>query len=138
MSSVPNGKTLGQVVSEAKEEIKDFAHTRIELLKTELRQNLKLLKVAALLTVIAAVLLSTAYLFLTVALVALVAAVFADNPYRWVYGFLAVGVSWAILGGIAGYFAKREFGLKGITPRRTIAVLRGDKLWIQSEAKNPL
>lgn len=135
MSSLPNGKTLAQVVSDARDEIRDFAQTRFELLKTELSQKAKLLKIAALLAVIAAALLSTAYLLFTVALVALIAAVFPDNPFRWVFAVLAIGVSWAVLGGIAAYFAKREFALKGITPRRTIAVLKSDKLWIESEAK---
>lgn len=138
MNSAANGKTLAQVISDAKDELKDFLSTRFELLKTELTQKFNLLKMAAVLGVIAAVLLATAYFLLTVALVALVAAALADNPYHWVFGFLAVGVLWGIVGGTAAYFAKREFVLKGITPRRTIDVLKGDKLWIQSEAKNPL
>ncbi|MCU1302988.1 MAG: hypothetical protein JWQ87_3272 [Candidatus Sulfotelmatobacter sp.] len=138
MSSAANGRTLAEVMSDAKEELTQFVQTRFELLKTELEQKFKLLKVAGLLAAVAAVLIATAYLFLTVALAAFVAATFADSPYRWVFGFLAVGVLWGLLGGIAGYFAKREFALKGIAPSRTIAVLKGDKLWIQSEAKNPL
>jgi len=136
MSSAATGRTLAQVVSDAKDEFKDFVQTRFDLLKTELEMKFKLLKVAAALAAVAAVLLGTAYFLLTIALVALVAAAFAENPYRWVFGFLAVGLLWAIVGGIAAYFAKREFAVKGITPRRTIAVLKGDKLWIQSEAKN--
>jgi uncharacterized membrane protein YqjE len=138
MSSVASGRTLAQVVSDAKHELADFLQTRFELLQTELSQKFKLLKVAGLLAGIAVVLLSTAYLLLTVALAALVAALLADSPYRWALGFLAVGMLWAITGGLAGYFAKREFALKGIVPARTIAVLKGDKLWIQSEAKSQL
>src|ERR1700692_1446856 len=135
MSSAPNGRTLAQVLSDAKQELQEFVQTRFQLLTTELEQKFKLLKVAAMLGAIAALLLSTTYLLFTLALAALVAATFADNPYRWVFGFLAVGSFWAILGAVAGYFAKREFALKEITPNRTIKVLKGDKIWIQSEAK---
>lgn len=138
MNNVSNGGTLADILTEIRDEIKDFTQTRFQLLTAELGQTFKLLKVAALLAGIALVLLGTAYIFITLGLAALVAASFAESPYRWVFGFLAVGILWAILGGIAGYFAKREFTLKGIAPNRTIAVLKGDKLWIQSEAKNQL
>ena len=136
MSSVPNGRTLAQVLSDAKQELQEFVQTRFQLLRTELEQKFKFLKVAVLLAAIAAVLLSTAYLLLTLALAALVATAFADSPYRWVFGFLSVGSFWAILGAVMGFFAKREFAVKGITPNRTISILKGDKIWIQSEARN--
>jgi uncharacterized membrane protein YqjE len=138
MNNVSNGRTLADILTEIRDEIKDFTQTRFQLLTAELGQTFKLLKVAALLAGIALVLLGTAYIFITLGLAALVAASFAESPYRWVFGFLAIGILWAILGGIAGYFATREFALKGIAPNRTIAVLKGDKLWIQSEAKNQL
>jgi hypothetical protein len=55
-----------------------------------------------------------------------------------VFGFVGVALLWAIIGGIAAYFAKREFALKGIVPKRTFEVLRGDKIWLQREAKDHL
>jgi uncharacterized membrane protein YqjE len=138
MHSVANGRTWGEVAANIKEEIRDFTQTRIQLFKTEFGQKLALLKVAAILAGVAILLLATAYLFFTVGLAALIAAVFFDHPYRWVFGFFGVAVLWAILGGIAAYFAKREFALKGIVPRRTLEVLKGDKIWLQSEAKENL
>jgi uncharacterized membrane protein YqjE len=135
MHSVANGRSLAQVVADIKEELKDFVQTRFQLFKAEFTEKLALLKIAALLAVVALVLLATAYLLLTVGLVAVIAAVFAGNPYRWVFGFVGVAVLWAILGGVAAYFAKREFALKGIVPRRTFEVLKGDKIWLQHEAR---
>src|SRR5438445_13612936 len=108
-NSLPNGRSLAEVVGDAKEEIKEFAQTRFQLLKTELQEKFALLKIAALLASVAAVFLVTAYLLVTLALAALVAASFPDNPYRWVFGFLGIGILWAIAGAAAGYFAKREF-----------------------------
>jgi uncharacterized membrane protein YqjE len=138
MHSVAKGRTLAEVVADMNEEIKEFAQTRIRLFKAERQQKLALLKGAALLTAVAIVFLASAYLLFTVGLVALIAALLADNPYRWVFGFFGVALLWAVVGGIAAYFAKREFALKGIMPTRTLEVLKGDKLWIQHEAKNQL
>jgi uncharacterized membrane protein YqjE len=138
MHSVANGRTLAEVVTDIKEELKDFAQTRIRLFKAEFQQKLTSLKGAVLLTAVAVLFLASAYLLFTVGLVALIAALLADNPYRWVFGFFGVGVLWAIIGGVAAYFAKREFSVKGIVPTRTIEVLKGDKIWIQHEAKSQL
>ena len=138
MHSASNGRTWADVAADIKAEIRDFTQTRIQLLRTEVGQKLALLKVAAILAGVALLLLSTAYLFFTIGVAALIAAVFFDHPYRWVYGFFGVVFLWTLLGGIAAYFAKREFALRGILPRRTIEVLRGDKIWLQSEAKDHL
>lgn len=138
MHSVANGRTLAEVVADMKVEIQEFAQTRIRLFKAEFQQKLALLKGAVLLTAVAVVFLASAYLLFTVGLVALIAALLADNPYRWVFGFFGVALLWAVVGGIAAYFAKREFKVKGIMPTRTLEVLKGDKIWIQHEAKNQL
>lgn len=134
MHSIPNGRSLAQVVTDIKEEFKDFVQTRIKLFKTETQQKLELLKVAVVLAGLAVVMLATAYALLVVGLVAVIAAIFANNPYRWVFGFFGVAILWAVIGGLAAYFAKREFALKGIVPRRTFEVLRNDKIWMQHEA----
>jgi uncharacterized membrane protein YqjE len=136
MNNISKGRTLTEVVATIKEEVIQLAETRIRLFKVESQQKIALLKIAALLGAIALVLLSTAYLLIALGLVAFVATALADSPYRWVFGFLAVAILSFILGGIAAYFAKREFALKGIVPRRTIEVLKGDKIWLQSEARN--
>lgn len=137
-STVSNGRSLAKVISTIKDEAREFASTRIQLLKAEIQQKLPLLKVAGLLAGIALMFLPIAFLLMTLALVALVATLLVANPYHWVLGFLAIGVLWAIVGGVAGYFAKRQFELWGILPRRTIEVLKGDKIWLQSEARDQL
>jgi len=137
-SDISNGRSLAAIVTEMKEELKDLVQTRIEMFRTELQEKLKTLKIAAPLAGLGALLLGTAYLLFTMALVGLVVAFFRDNPYRWFFAFAAVAVLWTLLGGIAAYFAKREFELKGLMPRKTIEVLKEDKLWIQAEAKNQL
>jgi uncharacterized membrane protein YqjE len=133
-----DGRNLAALLSQMKDGISDFLHTRLSLLQTELREKAKTLKTAALLALGGLLLLSTAYLLITLALVGLVVAAFSGSPYRWFFAFLAVGVLWTISGGIAAYFAKRELELRGLLPQRTIAVLKGDKVWVQTEVKNQI
>jgi uncharacterized membrane protein YqjE len=137
-SNANNGRSLSAILTEMKEELKEFAQTRIEMFRTELREKIKSLKVAVPLAALGALLLGTAYLMFTMAAVGLVVAFFRDNPYRWCFAFAAIAVLWILLGGIAAYFAKREFESKGFVPRKTIEMLKGDKLWIQAEAKNQI
>jgi len=137
-NDVNSGRSLAAIIAEIKDELKEFAQTRIEMFKAELQEKSKTLKIAAPLAVLGALLLGTAYLLFTLALVGLAVAFFPDNRYRWFFAFAIVAALWTFVGGIAAYFAKREFELKGLMPKKTIEVLKGDKIWIQMEVKNQL
>ena len=129
-----NGRTVGEVVAELKGEIKDFVQTRVQMLMNEVREKIRDSKSAAVYGGIGAVLLSTAYLLLNLALVGLVAVAFWGSPYAWFLAFLIVGVCWSILGGLMALLAMRKF--QGLAPKKTIEVLREDKVWLQREARN--
>jgi uncharacterized membrane protein YqjE len=131
-----NGRSVAQILTDMKAEFVEFVQTRITMLRAELQEKWKTAKVAIPLAILALVFLGTAYLLLTGALVGLVVAAFPQSAYRWFFAFIIVAVFWAILGAAAAYFAKREFELKSMMPKRTIEVLKGDKLWIQAEVKN--
>ena len=131
-------RNISAVLHEMKVEATQFVQTRIALLKAELQEKLPTLTTAAILTAAGALLLATAYLLLTLALVALAAIIFKDSDYRWVFAFLSVGLLWSLTGGVALFSAKREFAVKGLLPRRTLEVLKGDKIWLESEAKSQL
>lgn len=135
-TGVNNVRSIGATLAEMKLELLDFLDTRIELLKTEVREKLKILKAAAPLGALGALLLGTAYLLFTLALVSLVVVAFQDNPYRWFFAFLIVGSAWAVFGVIAVYFAKRKLETETLLPQRTIEVLKGDKIWIEAEVRN--
>jgi len=123
-------------MAEMKDELKDFVQLRIEMFKIELHEKSKTLKIAGPLAVFGIILLATAYLLFTLAVVGLVAAFLPDNRYRWFLAFAAVGVLWTLVGGVAAYFAKRELETKSLMPNKTIEILKEDKLWIQAEARN--
>ena len=133
---INNGRSVATVLADIKEEFKQFADTRIAILKTEVREKLKMLKLAAPLAAVGILLLTTAYLLFTLSVVGLVFAFLPDNAYRWCLALFVVAVLWSILGGVAAYFAKREFELKGLLPNKTIRILKDDTTWIQAEVKN--
>jgi uncharacterized membrane protein YqjE len=139
MNSVENNsRPFSAILSELKEETKEFVQTRIEMLKSELREKASRLKIAAPLAAFGLLLLATAYLLITLGIVAVVAVAFSNSEYQWVFAFLGVGMLWAVLGTVAAYFAKRELELKSMAPTRTIELLRQDKIWLQREAKNQI
>ena len=133
-----NGRTFGDILGQAKEELKEFVDTRITLLKSEMSERARMLKVAAPLATVGVLFLFTAFLLFSLALAGVVAAFFATNAFHWAIAFCAVAVLWTIIGGIAAYLAKREFKPKELMPKRTIGVLKEDKMWIQSEVKNQI
>jgi uncharacterized membrane protein YqjE len=128
-----NGRTVGEVVAELKEEIKDFVQTRVQMFMNEMREKIRDSKSAAVYGAVGAILLGTAYLLLNLALVGLVAVALWGSPYAWFLAFLIVGLCWSILGGLMAFLALRKF--QGLAPKKTIGVLREDKVWLQQEAR---
>ncbi len=128
------GPSLATVIAEIKNEIKDFVQTRVQMFKSELQEKTSAWKSGAMLATGAVVLLGTAYLLLTLALVGLLAVAFWGSVYHWFFGFLIVGLAWALIGGMLGYFALREFRAQGLAPKKTLEVLKEDKVWLESEA----
>ena len=135
---VYNGRNFTALLAEMKEELQDFVQTRVAMFKAELREKLEILKTAAPLGAAAILFLGTAYLLFTFALVGLIAAALSENPYRWFIAALCIAFLWTIVGGTAAYLAKRELEANGLMPKRTIEVLKGDKMWVQSEVKNQI
>jgi uncharacterized membrane protein YqjE len=137
-----NGKhherSLGEVLSEIRSEVIEFIDTRLQMLRTEMQEAAKTIKRAAPSMVAGLVLLGTAYILLTLALVALVAVAFWNNPYHWFFAFVIVGVVWAIAGSLAMFMAIRALKLHGLAPRKTLEVLKADKVWLQYEVGSRL
>lgn len=129
-----NGRSLAEVLAETRDEIKDFVQTRIQLLISELREKANNSKKAALLGGVAAVLGVTAFLLLTLAAVGLIAVAFWGSPYAFFWGFLIIGLFYGMMAGMLAIGATRQ--LKGFAPKKTIEVLKEDKIWLQSEARS--
>jgi Putative Actinobacterial Holin-X, holin superfamily III len=135
-STARQTRTLSAIASEIQEALKQFLNTRMQMMKSEIHESASALRVSLPLVLVAAGLFASALLLFSAAAVALAASAFAGNPYAWFYGFLIVGVAWAALGAVAGFFAYNEFRSKGMFPKRTVAVLKADKDWLESEVRS--
>jgi uncharacterized membrane protein YqjE len=133
--SPANGRTVSEILSDMKNELQEFAQTRIELFRKELRERAEVIKSAIPLAVAGALFLTTAFFLFSFALVGLLAAVFGSNPYRWFLAALIVGVVWAMGGGTAAFLAKQRFSKQSLMPQKTMQVLSGDKVWLQKETR---
>lgn len=105
------------------------------MLKREMEQRLKTIRHAAPLAGLGLLLVATAYLILTLAVVALFAVIFGDTPFKWFFALLSVGVLWGLFGGVCLYFTKLRLSRTRLVPEKTIAVLKEDKTWLQQEAR---
>ncbi|MBO0912662.1 MAG: phage holin family protein [Acidobacteria bacterium] len=130
-----HGRSLGDIIAEIRDQLKQLLLTRLEMLKAELHETLAGLRVAAPLILAVLAFLVTAFLLFSAAAVALVVSAFSGNPYAWFFGFAIVGVLWVIFGAVAAFFAYNEFRSKAGFPKRTVGVLKADKDWLGSEAR---
>ena len=131
-----NNKSIGQVVSELKNDARDFVSTRLQMLTQEMNDKVKVWKVAIPMLVVAGLLGVIALLVLTFALVAFLAGVFQPSPYAWCYGALIVTAFYVIAAFGLFYLGKRELTRTGVAPGRTLRVLKQDQIWIQNEARS--
>ena len=137
-ANIENGRNLAGVVAELKEESKEFVSTRLAMLRSEMNNKLSVWKTAAPMIVIGALLLATAWLLLTGAIVAAIYVAFEGNPWAAALALIIVCVAYAILGGIAVLFAIRSLRETGVAPTRTLRVLKDDQIWISNEARAQL
>jgi len=132
---VHNEKSIGTVISETKQEVKEFIQTRTAIFKAEITEKVRTWKYAVPMLLGALVLLLAAWIVLTFALVALLAGMFQPSPYAWLFGALIIGGAYLLLGLALGWFAYSELSATGVAPQRTLEVLKQDQVWIQNEAR---
>ncbi|HMC29346.1 MAG TPA: phage holin family protein [Candidatus Angelobacter sp.] len=128
-------KSLATLLAETREELKEFVTTRLGILKAEIDEKISTLKSVVPLLLIAAALLLAGWMALTFALIALLHGVFLPSPFAWLWGALIVGGAYLALAIAIGWFAYGEITSAGITPTRTLRVLKQDQVWLQNEAR---
>jgi hypothetical protein len=126
-------RSLGAIIAEIKDELKSSINTRVRMIKSEFQESFGSITIGLGLSLLCLGLLVIAALLFTAAVVAVVASAFPGRPYAWVLAFAIVGAVWSAFAAIAGAFALRQ--LRNIFPKRTIEVLKADKVWLQSEAR---
>ncbi|HEV3511879.1 MAG TPA: phage holin family protein [Candidatus Sulfotelmatobacter sp.] len=137
-SDIHNGRSLAAILGDMKDELQEFAHTRIELFRREVQEKISAVKAAIPGVLIGAAFLGTAFLLFSLALVSLIAVAFGDNSYKWFFALLIVGIFWSMIGALALFLAKQRVTREPMVPQKTITVLKDDKVWLQRETRNAL
>jgi hypothetical protein len=132
----PPEKPLAQVLSEFKDELKEFAATRIEMLRAEMQDKIASAKVAVPAIAAGAVLVLFAVTFLCVALVALVAMALGGGAGAWAAAFAIVGGIFLLTGALAIGLGVRKLKARGLKPERTLRILKQDQIWLQNETRS--
>ena len=130
-----NGRTLAGVVAELKDEVREFVNTRLAMLQSEMKEKISTWKMALPAIIVGLLLLLTAWLLLTAAIVAAIYVAFVGNPWAATIAFAIVFVAYAVIGGVAVAFGLRDLRENGVVPKRTIRVLKDDQVWIANEAR---
>lgn len=128
-------KSIATILSETKEELKQFVTTRVNMLKAEMDEKINRVKAVIPLAVVAALFLLSGWMVLTFALIALLHTLFLPSVYAWLWASLIVTAVYLLVGGVAGWFAYSEIKATNLTPTRTLKVLQQDQVWIQNEAR---
>lgn len=127
-------KSVAEVLQDLKNELTDFVRTRVAMLVAEMREKAGAWKTALPLLVGGLVLALAAFGCITFALVALVAAL-VGGTFAWAIGGAATFALYLALGGVLGYLGYKEISTEGVTPTRTLNVLKQDQIWIQNETR---
>jgi uncharacterized membrane protein YqjE len=129
-----NDKSLYRVLQEIKDDLRDFATTRYEMLVAELNEKLRIWKMSLPMLAIGALFAIGAFFVFTFGLVAMFARIIGTN-YAWAWGGLIVTVFYLAVAGIFVYLGYREIRETGLAPDRTLRVLKEDQQWIKGETR---
>ncbi|HSK43572.1 MAG TPA: phage holin family protein [Candidatus Binatia bacterium] len=128
-------KSIATILSETKDELKQFVTTRVNMLKAEMDEKIARVKSVIPLAVVAVLFLLSGWMVLTFALIALLHGLFLPSVYAWLWAGLIVTAVYLLVGVIAGWLAYSEIKATNLTPTRTLKVLQQDQVWIQNEAR---
>ena len=128
-------KSIATILSETKDELKQFVTTRVNILKAEMDEKISRIKSVIPLAIVAVLFLLSGWMVLTFALIALLHALFVPSVYAWLWASLIVTAVYMAVGVIAGWLAYSEIKATNLTPTRTLKVLQQDQVWIQNEAR---
>lgn len=131
---MPPEKSIGSVISETKEELKNFLQTRAQLFQAETKQKLRAWKMSAILLGTGALLLITAWFAFVFALVALLHSWLGNGDYSWCFGGLIMGGLFGICGLGLVFSGYQDIRKAGVKPTRTLRILKRDQEWIQNQA----
>ncbi|HET7872013.1 MAG TPA: phage holin family protein [Terriglobales bacterium] len=130
-----NDKSLGAVLAETRDELKEFMRTRVAMLQAELKEKARTWKYSIPIALLAAALLLAGWITLTFGFVALIHSWLEPNTYSWAWAGFIMAAIYLVAGVALGWFAYSEIKSVGVAPNRTLSVLKQDQVWIQKETR---
>jgi cytochrome c biogenesis factor len=130
-----NGRSIGEIMAEFKEELKDFAITRAQMLRSEISEKVGAWKAALPAIAIGAFLLIVAAVLLTAGLVSVIALAFQGQPWAYAAAFFIVMAIYGLAGGVLLVYGWKTLKAGGLAPQRTMRVLKEDQAWFKTEAR---
>jgi hypothetical protein len=133
-----NGRSVAEVMHEFREDLKDFATTRIQMLRNEINEKIGAWKVGLPAMIIGLVLLGTAYLLFTAGLVVAIALAFSGQPWGFAVSFGIVMIVYGLAGGLLFFYGWNTVKAGGFAPEKTMRILKQDQVWLKTEARTQL
>jgi len=131
-------KSVPEIIADLKAELQDFLGTRIAIIRAELAENLRSVKIAMPLVAVGLAVAWTAWLVFTALLVMIIGWAFQPKPWAYPLALLIVTLLYVIVGGAMVSTGWQRLKTRSLKPERTIRVLQQDKIWIQEESRAQL
>jgi hypothetical protein len=132
---VAHEKSIAAVLAETKQELQEFIETRINILKSEIKEKLKTWKWAVPLLLLSLSILLAAWITITIGLVAAVHVWFLPSAYSWCLAGVIVGALYLVIGVSLFFFSWGKLKEAGVAPVHTLEVLKEDQIWIRKETR---
>src|SRR5258708_4560905 len=128
-------KSIAAVLAETKQELQEFIETRINILKSDINEKLKIWKWAVPLLLLSLFILLAAWITITIGLVAAVHVWFLPSAYSWFFAGAIVGALYLVIGGSLFFLSWGELKAAGGAPLHTLALLKEDHILIRKETR---
>jgi hypothetical protein len=128
-------KSFVAIFQELRLETLDLVRTRLQILKVEISSKLEAYKRSAILFVVAIVMAVAAWLSMTGALLSVMHVLLVPNRFAWAWAALILAGAYGTLGVVASWLGLAEIAPRRLIPKRTLMVLKHDRLWIEKERK---
>ena len=129
-------RTLADVLTGIKEELKDFVQTRAQIFRAETQEKLRSWKRPVAMLALATVFLLTAWFACAFAFVALLHAFIVAGGYAWFWGSLIAGGIFLVAAAVLGRAGYRAMKASSLAPQRTLRVLKQDQNWIRDRVRS--
>ena len=129
-----HSKTIQELIVELRDELREFLTTRLAMLRAEMNEKVRTIRMAAPVAMVGMVLLLTAWFTFTGFLIAIIAQL-VPGAWAFVIAFAVVTVLYGLAGVAFASYAFNKLKRMKVKPERTIHVLEQDRIWRQTEAR---